>query len=165
MRGFTTTHFKHQSGGNLDTGARHGRVHATLETIAGIALDTQAPTRCGGAVGIEERGFEEHFSGLLGATGCLAAHDAADGFRRLLVGNHGNLAVEFIILAVQGQEGFACRRHAGLDVAVDLARIKDMQGPSQIVGNKVGHIDQGRDRAQANGRETAAQPIRAGPVR
>ncbi len=60
--------------------------------------------------------------GLQRTAGVLAAHDAGDAARGLVVGDHDGLAVQHVGLAVQRQHLLAILGHAGVQIAATACR-------------------------------------------
>ena len=115
-------------------------------------------------IGVEVGAFEEHVDRLPGTTGDLAAHDAAKGFRFLLVGDDCHLVVEFVLLSVEGEEFLALSGQPDVNVAMDLVGIEDMQRPAMGHGEQVGDVDQRRDGPETDGEQLLLQPVGARAV-
>ena len=80
------------------------------------------------------------------------------------VGDHRYLRVERVFLAVEREQGFAVARQPHDQIAGKLAGVEHMQWPVQIECQKIGDVDQGRDRPQPDRLEATAQPVGAGSV-
>ena len=67
-------------------------------------------------------------------------------------------------LAVQGQEALALNRRPHHQIALHLGRVEHMQRAVQVEGEKVGDVDQHRNRPQADRLEPLLQPGGRGAV-
>ena len=94
----------------------------------------------------------------------LAAHDAADAMRLRLVGDDDHRGLERVGLAVQRLEGLAIPGPAHGEVAGKLVGVEDVQWTRDVEGGEVGDVDQGGDRAKADGGQAVLQPARARAV-
>ena len=73
--------------------------------------------------------------------------------------------VDRVGLAVQRLDALALAAEPRLDEAAgELGRVIDVQRPGAVVGDQVGDVDQGVDRAQADGLQLRLQPGRRGAV-
>ena len=66
------------------------------------------------------------------------------------VGDHGHLGVERVFLTVQREQGLARPRQADRQIALEPAGVEHMQRPVEIEGQKIGDVDQCRDRPQSD---------------
>ena len=108
---------------------------------------------------IEEGRFDEDIGRGLGAAGLLAAHDAGNAARGFVVGDHAHGRIERVGLAVERQNLFAVFGHARLHIALELVGIEDMQRPAAVIGDKVGDVDQRRDRPKPDGAQPFLHPF------
>ena len=67
--------------------------------------------------------------------------------------------VERIALAVEGEQRLAGARPPHHEIAAHLRGIEHMQRPAAVVGDEVGDIDEGIDRAQSDRRQPLLQPV------
>jgi hypothetical protein len=107
------------------------RVHAALETIAGVRDDALFAPRAGDPRRIEPGGFDEDVFGVFKAARIHPAHDTRDAARKTIVGNNDSFAVQHIGLFVQRQYLLMILGHAGMQVAAEFVGIEHMQRPAR----------------------------------
>ena len=97
---------------------------------------------------------------LKGRAAIKPAHNTGQTKHALLIGNHAISVAQFIGFLVERDKTFAIfgrpRRHS----AGQLIGVINMQGPSAVVGNIIGNIDQRANRLEANRRQPRPQPSR-----
>ncbi len=81
-----------------------------------------------------------------------------------VVGDDDGVFVERIGLAVERDKTFAGAGTAHMQIALDLARIEDMQRPGAVDRQEIGDVDERIDRPQADGAQLLLQPFGAWPV-
>ncbi len=140
------------------------RIDAALETVARIAGDAELAARLGDVCGIPKRGFHQNVGGGLVAAGVFAAHDAADGFHAVFVGDHHHVTVETIGLAVQRQKFVILAATPDREIALDLGRVEDVQRAAPIEGDVIGDIHQRVDGPETDGDQPLLQPLGRGAV-
>ena len=141
-----------------------GRVNAAFVAIARIRVDFQRPPRGGDLHRVPHRRFQEHVHRVIGAAGGIAPHNAGNAFHPMIIGNHHHAGAEFIGFLVEPYDGFAACTAVNTQIALHLICVENMQGAVAVIGEEIGHIDQRRNRAQANGAQLALQPFGAGAV-
>ena len=92
---------------------------------------------------IPQSRLKENVRGILGTAGDEAAHDAADAGHAIVVGNDHMAGAECICLLVQPGQRFAAPGAVDAQIALHLARVKDVQGAVAVIGKEIGDIDQG----------------------
>src|SRR5262249_18179282 len=115
---FSAAKIEHQPRCNLQPVLDKSRVEPALKAVPGIALNVELAAGGGGADRIEQRRLDVDFCCFLGAASRLAADHAAQALDTVGVGDHGDLRVERVFLAVQRQQGFARPRKADSEVAL-----------------------------------------------
>ena len=80
------------------------------------------------------------------------------------IGDDDDLLVERVGFAVERQQALAGVRAAQAEIAMDLARIENVQRACPVEGQEIGDVHERVDRTQADRRELPLQPIRAWPV-
>ena len=141
------------------------------EAVLGVGGDAGGATGLGRADRIEPGALKENLGGLVRTAGALAAHDPAHAHRPFAVGvgDDAHLRAQVVGLAVQGDQVLVAvdpmaaqaRGDAGPD---QHGGVIDVQRPGPVVGDQVGDIDQGVDRAQTDGLEPGLQPGGGGTV-
>ena len=164
VRGLTAAEIKDHLGGKVQTGQGEGRVNAAFKTVARVGIDFQRAPGGGNGDRVPIGGFEENLGGVGGAAGRLAAHDPGEGQGGAVVGDQHRPGGDAVGFAVERQQGFAAHGRVDAQRAGDFGGVKDMQRAVQAIGEDVGDIDEGRDRAQADGLEPVLQPSRGGAV-
>ena len=164
LAGLAAAELQHQARRDLGAPNRGLGIEAALEAVAGVRQDGELAPGGGDANRFEQRDLEEGVGGRLGAARGLAAHDPADALGAVRIGDHHHLLVEAVGLAVERQDLLAATRHAHGEIARDLVGVEDVERAAQVVGHVVGHVDQRRDRAQADGAQARLQPRGAGAV-
>ena len=159
--------FHQQLGGAAAGGIATGHVDALFKTLGSFGGDAEPAggTAVGG--GIEAGGFDEDIGSIRGDLGLHAAHDAGDAHGTLAaraVGDHGLVAPEHPVLAVQGLHGLARAggpHHDGL--VLDLVVVEGVQGLVQLQHDEVGDIHHVVDGAHAGGQQVFLHPQGGGP--
>ena len=77
----------------------------------------------------------------------------------VVVDDHDIRLVELVGAPVERQHFLARLGASDHEIARDLLRVEHMQRPRAVVGDQVGDVDQGANRAQADGGQLALQPI------
>ena len=149
--GGATAEFQHQFGGALQARDHVFRIDAAFEAITRIGDDAERAAGAGDVHRIPQRRFDQHVGGVLVAARMLAAHDAADGFDAIVVGDDDVGGAELVFALVERQHGLALMRAADGQVALDLGGVEDMHRPALVEGHVVGNVDQRVDRTQADG--------------
>ncbi len=83
------------------------RINAALKPIARIGDNAEFSACLGDVRGVPQRGFDQNVGGGLVATGALAAHHAGERFDAVIVGDHHDILIQRIGLAVERDEAFA----------------------------------------------------------
>ncbi len=164
MACFATADLQDQAGADLDAGLDRLRIDATFKAIAGIGIDVELATGAGNCRRLEQGGFEEDIDGRFRAAGAFATHDAADREGAAVISDHCHAAIERVGLAVERQHLFALFGEAHGEITLHLIGIEDMQRAAEIEGDKIGDIDQRRDRPQTDRDQAILQPFRTGAV-
>ena len=147
-------------GRRIERGREQAGIHAAFETRARIAVQLLAPAGQRHAHRVEQRAFDEDVARVFVHCGALAAHDAGQRNHARPVGDDDVLLGHVIGVVVQSEEVLALPPAAdGQRAAGDAVCVEDVQRPAEIVGKVVGDIDQGADRAQADGGQAACQPV------
>ena len=94
LRSLAAANLEHHAGRELEPRKRECRIDAALETIARIRVDAELAAGLGDIERIPKRRFDEHIGRLLVAARGLSAHDAADRFDAVLIGDHHHALVE-----------------------------------------------------------------------
>ena len=84
--------------------------------------------------------------------------------RPVRVGDDDDRIVERVGAPVEGDDLFAVPRAADGEIALDLRGVEDVQRPAAVVGDVVGDVDEGVDRAQPDRGEAPLHPRRRGAV-
>jgi hypothetical protein len=105
LGGSAAADLQHQFGGPLKAGDHVVRIDAALETVAGIGDDAEAAAGLGDVHRIPQRRFDQHIGGVFIAAGMLAAHDAADRFDAVVVGDDDIARRQLVFAGVQRQHG------------------------------------------------------------
>ena len=95
------------------------------------------------------------------AAGGLAADDAGQRLHARRVGNDAVFRARFYGFTVKAGEFLAIASAKFEEAARDFIRVEHMQRAAEVVGEEVGDVDQGVDRAQAHGFQALFQPFRA----
>ena len=147
-----------QGGGPFDGLVLQLRVHAPLEAVGGIRVQTVGAGLAGDGQGGKEGALQEDVPGVAGDGGRLAAHDTSQGQGIAVVGDHQGVVAQGQFLVVQGEQCFLGLGLAHGDAAVELGEIEGMQGLAQFQQHIVGHVDDGIDGAQAGAAQALDQP-------
>jgi hypothetical protein len=158
LGGLAAAELEDEAGGELEAGHGGEGIDAALEAVARVGVDLEPPAGAGGADGVEPGALDEDVGRLLGHAGPEAAHDAADRLGTLLVADEGLGAVEAVGPVVEGDEALAGLGEADADGAAELRRVEDVEGPGAVVGDEVRHVDEGRDRAEADRLQAGLEP-------
>ena len=158
VAGFATTKFDHVARREVETFSDIVRVHAALEAVAGIRVDTQLPSRARRANGIEPGALDEDVRGRFRDTGGFATHDAGEAQHAAVISDDAHFLVERVGLAIQRQQRLALAGEAGVDLTLELVGVIDVQRTRTIQRDQVRDVDEGGDRAQADGLEPLLQP-------
>ena len=171
FRRLAAAEFQDQLGGQLDAGHQRAGVDGASEAVLGVAGDAGGAAGLGRADRIEPGALDEDVRGLVRAAGALAAHHAAQADRALArgVGDHRHLRGQLVGLAVQRDQVLvavhAMAAQAGRDLAPrQLGGVIDVQRAGAVVGDQVGDVHEGVDRAQADGGQAVGQPLGRGTV-
>ena len=136
-------------------------VDPPFEAIARVRVDLERAARVGGAHRIEIGRFDKDIHRVHGTAAFRAAHHTRDAFDLFSVRNQGHAFAEGIFLVVQPHQGLAALGAVDAQaVARDLVRVEHVQRTVAVIGEEVRHIDEERDRAQANGAQLVLQPRR-----
>ena len=87
LGGLAAAKLQHQFRRALKAGDHIFRIDAAFEAVAGIGDDAEAAAGFGDVHRIPEGGFDQHVDGVLVAAGMFAAHDAADRFDAVFIGD------------------------------------------------------------------------------
>ncbi len=164
LGGFATAKIKDHLGCGLKTRTGVFRINAALETVARIGIDLQITARIGDLDHVPIGAFKENIDRLFGTAAFLAAHDARDAFRATIIRDDHMARLEAIGLFIQRQHLLAALSAVYAQIALHLIGIKDVQRTVLVIGEEIGHIHQGRDRAQADSAQTVLQPCGRGAV-
>ena len=140
------------------------RVDAALEALAGVGDDAVPPPGQRHAHRVEQRAFDEHAGGRLGAAGRLAAHHAGQRLHAGRVGDHAIRRVGRVVAAVQRAEGLAGAGPEAQHAALHPVGVEHVQRPAEVEGEEVGDVDQRVDRPQPDAGQPRLQPGGARPV-
>ena len=164
VRCLATTEVEHHPGCKFQPGQGKGRIDAALEPVFGVRVDFEHAGGSGNRDRIPICRLEKDVHGFLGDTGLFPTHDPGETFGRPVVGNHHHAGVERVGLFVKRQKLFAAFGAMHAQVTLHLVRIKDMERPVPVEGEKVGDIDERRNRAETNGLQALLQPRWTGAV-
>ena len=136
-----------------------GRVHAALETVAGVRDDAGRAACACRAQRIKPGAFDEDVRGA-GRDGCrLPAHHAAEAYRATIISDDAHILGEVIGLAVERFELFTCPAEACNDGALKLLRIIDMKRARAVIGDVIRNVDEQRFRRDADRFQALLQPF------
>ena len=131
-------------------------IDAAFETVARLGMHAVPARGAPHAARREVGAFEEHACGVRVDLAVRAAHDARERGRPFSVRDHEIIRVEFAILAVERLQGFARRGAAHEDlVAAHVVQIKRVHRLPVLEQHEVRHVDDVRDRTNAE----ALQPV------
>ena len=139
----------------------HRGIDPALEAIARIARQIQSPRRAANARRQEVSGFEQNIFRRVGDAGFFATHHAANADRALLVRDDQILRRERVGLAVEREKLFAFAREAHVDFALQFVRIERVRRLPELEHHEIRDVDDVVDRAQPDGLQFRAQPVRA----
>ena len=106
-RSLSAADLEHHARRELEPRKRECGIDAALETIARIRVDAELAAGLGDIERIPKRRFDQHIGRALVAARGLSAHDAADQFDALLVGDDHHALVEGVGLAVEREKRLA----------------------------------------------------------
>ena len=150
----------HHLRGELQARQHEIRIDAALEAVARVGVDAELAPGLRDVERLPQRRLDQHVGGGLVAARRLAAHDAGQRFRAVVVGDHAHGVVERVGLAVEREQLLAVLRAAHDEVALDLLGVEHVQRPAAVVGDEVGDVDQRVDRAKPDRLEPLLQPVR-----
>ncbi len=161
LRRFAAAEFEDQSGGDLQPILDKARIETALKAVASVACDIEFASGRRGTDRIEQRGLDEHLGRGFGATRLLPPDHPAEALHASRVGDRSNFRIQRIFLSVEGEERLARPRQPDREIAVEPARVKDVQGPVEVEGQEIGDVDQRGDRPQPDRFEPVLQPCGA----
>ena len=91
-------------------------------------------------------------------------HDAADGFRAIVVSDDDVVRVQLVGAGVEREDFLAFPGAAHDQRALNLIGIEDVHRPALVEGHVVGDVNQRRDRPQADRQQPLLHPFRARTV-
>ncbi len=159
-RGFAPAQLQDHLRGEFEPLHREAGIDAALEAEAGIRMDAERAAGAGDVERVPQRALDQHVDRRLRATRMLAAHDAGDRLRPVVVGDHHHLVGEIVGLAVERHHRLAGLGAAHDEVALHLRRVEDVQRPVHGVGHDVGDVDQRVDRPEPDRLEPILHPLR-----
>ncbi len=158
--------------GQLDEHARGGAVRdrrelgvdALLEAVRRLGADAEAPRRAQDRAAVERRGLEHDLGRVVGDLGIGAAHHARDARRAVAVGDHERLGVELALACRRASSATSPATRTARDQRVprDAREVVGVQRLAEVVRDVVRHVDDVRDRADADPGQPRLQPERRG---
>src|ERR1022692_681616 len=145
----------------IDSAIRIVEIDATLETEPGAGGKTETARFSLDHRGAPERAFEKNARGRAADAAVLAAHNARQSQRLLLVGDKEEIGFERELLAVQQRQRFTVLGKAHDQIALEYALIIGMQRLPELQHHVVGHVDHRRDRPDAAALEALFHPHRS----
>jgi hypothetical protein len=106
-----------QFGGALRRAQNHFRIDTTLEAVTRVGRQIQVACSSSNARRQKVSRFEQNAVRGIGHPCFLAAHDAADPNRALLIGNDEIVRLERVSLSIQREKLFAIACEPHVDVA------------------------------------------------
>ena len=159
IRRFAAAPVQNVLGAQLQPRQHELRIDAAFKAITRIGNDALLAARARDARRIEPGGFDEDVDGAVKAAALHAAHHAGNAQRLGIIGDHNGVAVERVGLFVQRQNTLAVFRHAGAQPAGQLVGVEHVQRAAAILRNKIGGIDQRRDRLHADALQLVLHPF------
>ena len=151
---------RHQHAGAIQRFHARLRAHALLKAAGGFRADAQ---RAGGhavVAALERRALKEHRRGVVHDFALLAAHDAGQTRRALVVGNDQHFRCERVRLAVQRRQRLALMRAAHDDrLLAHLAQVERVHRMAGFQHHEVGNVHDVVDRTHACAVQIFAHPL------
>ena len=136
------------------------RIDAALESRSRIAGQQQFLPGPRDPLGIKISAFDQDVGRPRRHPAILAAHDPANVVHLGIIGDHRHRLIERVALAVERDHAFASLRPARDQSSVQLGAIIDMQRPAEIDRQKIGDVDQHRNRFLPDRFQLGLEPIR-----
>ena len=108
--------------------------------------------------------FNQNIARAFRYTRMFASHDTADIVDHAVIGNNRHAAIQRVGLAVQRQHLFPVFGLTRDEASGQFCAIIDVERATKVDGNKIGNVDQGRNRLLADGVQPVAHPLWRGSV-
>ena len=159
--GFTADDVQQQCGGALDSLASQPEIHAALETVRSIRMQSVGTGLAGQHNWIEKSSLKEQIARALIYAAVLAAHYAGNRQCAVMIGDHQGIGPQSDLLTIEQNELFALLGHPHTNAAMDFGKIEGVHRLPLLEHDVIRHVDRGINAADIRTTQALHHPRRS----